>query len=61
MCWLTITGIVLDFIWLGFVAWKVSLIDYMNLPAADILTYILIVVKVVFLFYLVLVEKAFSS
>ena len=61
MTWLTIVAICLDFVWISFVAWKISLINLMNLPAADILTYIMIVVKVVFLLYLLLIEKSFSG
>ena len=61
MTWLTIVAICLDFVWISFVAWSISLINFMNLPAADILTYIMIVVKVVFLLYLLLIEKSFSG
>ena len=42
-------------------AFKISLINFMNLPAADILTYMLIVVKGVFMLYMLIVEKSFSG
>ena len=61
MTWLTIVAICLDVAWLSFVAFKISLINFMNLPAADILTYMLIVVKAVFMLYMLLVEKSFSG
>jgi len=61
MTWLTILSMVLDFVWLSFLAGKESLINYMNLLAVDVFTYILLVVKVALLFYLIFIENSFST
>jgi hypothetical protein len=59
MTWLTITSMCLDFVWISFAAGQASLINYLDLPAVAILTYIMLVVKAVLLFYLIIIEKSF--
>ena len=61
MVGLDIAGIGLDVFWLGFAGGRVSTINYYNLFGVDVLTYILVAVKVLFLLYLLMVEKPCES
>jgi hypothetical protein len=61
MTWLTILSLVLDFFWLSIIAGRESLINYMNLLAVDVFTYIMVVVKVALLFYLIFIENSFAT
>lgn len=60
MTWLVIAALCLDFIWISFASDEVSMINFLRLVAADIFTYILIIVKMVLLLYMLLFEKSFS-
>jgi len=61
MTWIVITAICLDVIWISFAAGYLSQINYMDQTSSAILTYLMIIVKIVLLFYFLLVEKAFST
>ena len=61
MTWIVITAICLDFIWISFAAGYLSQINYMDQTSAAILTYLMVIVKIVLLFYFLIVEKAFST
>lgn len=53
---MTIAGIVLDGIWLVFSSHNISQINYLKIKEAMTVTYGLIVVKLLFLGYLIVVE-----
>ena len=58
--WASIAAICLDFIWLAFSSTEESQIDYMKQDWATVLTYLLLVSKIVLLLYMLLWEKAFQ-
>ncbi len=61
MTWIAITAICLDFIWISFASDEMSLINFLKLTSTSVITYILLIIKIVTLFYLLIVEKSFSS
>jgi hypothetical protein len=61
MTWIAITSICLDFIWISFAAGYLGQINYMDQTSAAILTYLMVIGKIVLLFYFLLVEKSFST
>lgn len=61
LVWIVIGGICLDLIWIAFDGDHLSQINYLKLAWCGILTYLLIIVKIVLLLYMLIVQKAFSS
>jgi hypothetical protein len=59
--WIGIGAICLDLIWIAFGADQLSQINYLELAWSSILTYLLIIAKIVLLVYMLIIEKAFSS
>ncbi len=58
---MTIAGVVLDGIWLAFSSRNVSQINYLKIKEAMWVTYGLIVIKLMFLAYLIVVEGVRNS
>lgn len=61
LSWVSIGAIVLDLIWISFGGDKLSQINYIHLTSCIILTYILIVAKILLLIYLIVVQKSFQQ
>lgn len=61
LTWIGIGSLCLDIIWLAFCGDKISQINYIFSTWAIILTYILIITKILLLFYLIALEKSLSS
>ena len=61
MTWLTVAGILLDLVWLSIASDAKSQINFMDLSAAHLCTYPLVLVKAVFFVYMLVYERAFTS
>jgi hypothetical protein len=55
MTWIAVVAACLDVIWLSFASESMSMINFLHLVSASVFTYILLVAKIVFVLYMIII------